>query len=240
MTERITTKQAPMPCEIESADFPSGTVTLRMTAPGWTVAFGQHWLCAANPDKPLDKVAVACDIKTLCANGELPDSFQQVADWVASGQMPGQPAPEPEYVQLRHIKEDGELSPWGAPIDPKERHSRWADGVEMRLLYTAPQPVPVHQPLAVLLKQSRENFERNFGKGGAGWADWIYSDIAELLSEPAAQPAPAQPLTAEQINQLVWEHIGPQAQADGKSSVYDAFLLAIRATEAAHGIGETK
>jgi hypothetical protein len=60
---------------------------------------------------------------------------------------PAQPAPvqEPVYVQLRHIDEDGDASPWGQPLDPKERHTKWAKGVEMRLLYTTPpaQPAPV-------------------------------------------------------------------------------------------------
>ena len=54
----------------------------------------------------------------------------------------------------------------------------------------APQPAQ-QEPVAELLKQSRENFARNFGKGGQGWADWIYGDIAELLSEYTS-PQPAQ------------------------------------------------
>lgn len=44
---------------------------------------------------------------------------------------------EPVYVQLRHKTEYG-TSEWGVPLDPKHRHSTWADGVEMRLLYTTP------------------------------------------------------------------------------------------------------
>ena len=44
---------------------------------------------------------------------------------------------EPVYVQVRHKTEYG-ISEWGVPLDPKEQHSTWADGVEMRLLYTTP------------------------------------------------------------------------------------------------------
>lgn len=54
------------------------------------------------------------------------------------------------------------------------------------------------------------------------------------------EPAPARkPLTDEQFNLLVMEHLGPHALTGGKMSVYDAFLKGIRATEAAHGIKET-
>jgi len=44
---------------------------------------------------------------------------------------------EPVYVQVRHKTEYG-MSEWSVPLDPKEQHSTWADGVEMRLLYTTP------------------------------------------------------------------------------------------------------
>jgi len=52
--------------------------------------------------------------------------------------VPAAPVQEPEYVQIRHIDEVGDASPWGQPLDPKERHTKWAPGFEMRLLYTAP------------------------------------------------------------------------------------------------------
>jgi hypothetical protein len=45
---------------------------------------------------------------------------------------------------------------------------------------------PVQEPVATLLQQSKENFERNFGSNG--YADWIYKDLADLLdTTPAAQ-----------------------------------------------------
>jgi hypothetical protein len=51
------------------------------------------------------------------------------------------PVQEPIYIQLR-CKDAGyaygRMSEWGNPIDPKFKNDRWADGVEMRLLYTDP------------------------------------------------------------------------------------------------------
>jgi len=49
------------------------------------------------------------------------------------------------------------------------------------------QPAPVQQePVALLLLQSKQNFERNFGP--CWQADWIYSDLAELLDTTPPQP----------------------------------------------------
>ena len=64
---------------------------------------------------------------------------------------------------------------------------------------------------------------------------WMQRDVVPLYDHPA--PAAREPLTDEHYNNLVMEHLGPHALTGGKMSVYDAFLLAIRATEAAHGIG---
>jgi hypothetical protein len=62
---------------------------------------------------------------------------------------PAQPAPvqEPVYVQTRYVDEDGHAEPWGSPLDPSYRGSKWAAGIEMRLLYTTPpaQPAPVQE-----------------------------------------------------------------------------------------------
>jgi hypothetical protein len=49
----------------------------------------------------------------------------------------------------------------------------------------AAQPAQ-QEPVAELLKQSRKNFDHNFGKAGQGWADWIYADLLELLTTPPA------------------------------------------------------
>jgi hypothetical protein len=49
---------------------------------------------------------------------------------------------EPVYVQTRHK----DFTEWGTPLDPKYRHSKWAEGVEMRLLYATTPPAPA-QPL---------------------------------------------------------------------------------------------
>jgi hypothetical protein len=58
---------------------------------------------------------------------------------------------EPVYCQLRHVDTLGNASPWGTPLDAKERHSKWAAGIEMRLLYTTPQQ---RKPLT---RDEREN-----------------------------------------------------------------------------------
>ena len=54
-----------------------------------------------------------------------------------------QPEQEPVYVQTRHKEEHG-FSDWGSLLDPTHRNSKWAEGVEMRLLYTSP---PQRKPL---------------------------------------------------------------------------------------------
>ncbi len=43
------------------------------------------------PAQPADKsrMDIADAIKSLCANGELPDSFEDVADWIAEAKQPG-------------------------------------------------------------------------------------------------------------------------------------------------------
>jgi len=51
-------------------------------------------------------------------------------------------------------------------------------------------------------------------------------------------PPQREPLTDEEFSNLVVENLGPHALTGGKMSVYDAFLIAVRATEAAHGIKE--
>lgn len=57
--------------------------------------------------------------------------------------------------------------------------------------------------VATLLRQSKQNFERNFGSNG--YADWIYKDIAELMDTPPAQPPQRtwQGLTDEEIIDVI-------------------------------------
>lgn len=62
---------------------------------------------------------------------------------------------------------------------------------------------------------------------------WVQNGIAEIIPlYTAPQKREWQGLTDEEYNRLVMEHLGPHALTGGKISVYDAFLLAIRATEA--------
>ena len=67
----------------------------------------------------------------------------------------------------------------------------------------------------------------------------LYFALSKCLEHIDAQPVQPErlPLTDEQFNDLVMEHLGPHALTGGKMSVYDAFLKAVRATEAAHNIG---
>jgi hypothetical protein len=64
---------------------------------------------------------------------------------------------------------------------------------------------------------------------------WFSKPLDNDTAQPlytAPQQREWQGLTDEESNRLVMEHLGPHALTGGKMSVYDAFLLAIRATEA--------
>jgi hypothetical protein len=67
----------------------------------------------------------------------------------------------------------------GYPLAPEERTSLIErDGVMVK-------PAPVQEPVATLLLQSKQNFERNFGSNG--YADWIYADLTELMNTTPPQ-----------------------------------------------------
>ena len=123
-------------------------------------------------------------------------------------------------------------------------------------LYAA--PLPVQEP--VLMQERRA--KRMSGSVITEWSEWYASQYntpeeakadeffaehiphewRQLCVVPTTPPLPVQrqPLTDEQFNDLVMEHLGPHALTGGKMSVYDAFLKAVRATEAAHNIGVNK
>lgn len=64
---------------------------------------------------------------------------------------------------------------------------------------------------------------------------WFSKPLDNDKAQPLYTVTPQrewQGLTDEEYNRLVMEHLGPHALTGGKMSVYDAFLLAIRATEA--------
>ena len=66
---------------------------------------------------------------------------------------------------------------------------------------------PEQELVATLLRQSKQNYERNFGPSAA--ADWIYSDLLELLNTtPPQRPLVLQrewvDLTDEEIDK--WAH----------------------------------
>lgn len=96
---------------------------------------------------------------------------------------------------------------------------------------------------AWFMSRKLESFPKDYDKSRLeGWAEHYRADSYRgWLARAALQSAqPVAPLTDEQFNDLVMQHLGPHALTGGKMSVYDAFLLAVRATEAAHGIREAK
>lgn len=99
---------------------------------------------------------------------------------------------------------------------------------------------PEQEPVATLLLQSKQTYERNFGPSAA--ADWIYSDLLELLD---TTPPKRKPLTDEQVKELL--RIGPVYAPDGvvtrtpfsyRKELLDTAVWALRKAEAAHGIKE--
>ena len=75
----------------------------------------------------------------------------------------------------------------------------------------------------------------------SNWAqrnNWTKWRIGKCCSVDYTTPPQRKPLTDEEFSNLVVENLGPHALTGGKMSVYDAFLIAVRATEAAHGIKE--
>lgn len=94
------------------------------------------------------------------------------------------------------------------------------------------EPVEVKQ-IAEALRQIGLTLVRTSGS-------FRVMDLSRIEAQTTSPPAQRQPLTDEQFNLLVMEHLGPHALTGGKMSVYDAFLKAVRATEAAHGITGSK
>ena len=75
----------------------------------------------------------------------------------------------------------------------------------------------------------------------SNWAqrnNWTKWRIGKCCSVDYTTPPQRKPLTDEEYSNHVVVNLGPLALTGGKMSVYDAFLIAVRATEAAHGIKE--
>ena len=75
------------------------------------------------------------------------------------------------------------------PPKPSEQEGTSMTKDELKLalasfLYLTATP-PEQEPVATLLLQSKQNYERNFGPSAA--ADWIYSDLLELLNTTPPQ-----------------------------------------------------
>jgi hypothetical protein len=54
----------------------------------WLAANQQGAQPTTEPDAPLSKMDIADAIKTLCVIGDLPDYFDDVADWIVKGEIP--------------------------------------------------------------------------------------------------------------------------------------------------------
>ena len=84
------------------------------------------------------------------------------------------------------------------------------------------------EKLIDLLEAARETFKKSpSGSECSHNAAYVHSVLETMLIKREWQG-----LTDEEYNGLVMEHLGPHALTGEKMSVYDAFLLAIRATEA--------
>jgi hypothetical protein len=93
--------------------------------------------------QPADKsrMDIADAIKSLCANGELPDFFEDVADWIAKGAMPtAQPAQEPVAQSLI------DALTHAVEIAEAKRPGAWDDLLQYRALLATPPAAPVQEP----------------------------------------------------------------------------------------------
>ncbi len=68
------------------------------------------------------------------------------------------------------------------------------------------------------------------------WEAWL-ARAALNARQMAELEKKREPLSEQRISFMVMEHLGPSALNSGKMSVYDAFILGVKAIEAEHGIG---
>jgi len=165
------------------------------------------------PDAPLSKMDIADAIKTLCVIGDLPDYFDDVADWIVKGEIP-------TLVQATEsILIDGVsyIVPEAVALEMLRLH--------MVIQASEAQPAPVQEPVAILNHAHGVHVFRSVNLKGLPDGEYqVYTtppaqpaqqDEDELTiaymagvhrgKELAAQPAPAVPvpLTDEQIN-AIW------------------------------------
>jgi hypothetical protein len=100
------------------------------------------------------------------------------------------------------------------------------------------EPKPEQEPVAELLKQSRANFDSNFGKFGQGWADWIYSDLLELLTTPHAAQLACVPVPSDAQVALLDPWMRPAAAKELLTKVLAISLPAPVQEPVAKYIGE--
>jgi hypothetical protein len=209
--------------------------------------------CAENIVLAIIKAAALLKSKPALAQTEQPAQGEPVA-WLieyehrAGGMNRGNSLTKFDYVWHKHSFLSGFKD---AKIDSENWRNRKETPLYPAALLQSKPAEPVNQALfdapEILAKYTGFNGHRQWVKVGA----WLHpGDCVAVLSPQravqlregrtqyveAAQSAKREPLTDEQFNDLVMQHLGPHALTGGKMSVYDAFLLAVRATEAAHGI----
>ena len=180
------------------------------------------------------------DLEALVAyiKGGEPDLFMQVPSIEALRERLAQPeieaalAPERELPWLRAIDEAMIVHHIGVadPADDYETAKRKVNNLLCHAqdigAYFAKQAEP-EQELVVVIKRNES------GQIIMQTPDGNPFDMSKYIGAKLyTAPQQRKPLTDEESNRLVMEHLGPHALTGGKMSVYDAFLLAIRATEA--------
>jgi hypothetical protein len=130
--------------------------------------------------QPADKsrMDIADAIKSLCANGELPDSFEDVADWIAKGAMPtAQPA------QRQPLTDEQIDKLWMQNIPSGMNGTEWRRGFVRAIeqaLAAQPAPSLTRSELRGLWLSRQAHMD--------GWDFYVAID-ARLFGSAAAQPA---------------------------------------------------
>jgi hypothetical protein len=128
--------------------------------------------------QPADKsrMDIADAIKTLCATGELPDAFEDMADWIAKGAMPtAQPAQEPVAQSLI------DALTHAVEIAEAKRPGTWDELLQYRALLATPPTKPA-VPDAIHHTDLSENMEHI-----RGWNECRELTIQMQITSPTKQ-----------------------------------------------------
>jgi hypothetical protein len=136
-------------------------------------------------------IRIGEELSSVGPDGYYNMTAAQWLDWALEQQPRGKnslttpPAAQPEPMRL-YVEDFARRCGWkkdsGEGAFEYVQRKSYAQGLED----ATPPAAAKQESIAELLKQSRANFDSNFGKFGQGWADWIYSDLLELLTTPPA------------------------------------------------------